>query len=157
MATDREGTMRRHSTIRRADDAESWWREQGNEVPPRNSESWCAMYVDWVKAAFGDLDIKAVSSMQGRTMEKFPLGDIIATPAVLDQIAKSGQRPEDFLDRHVAGDWGEVCDDDKLLNDQALVTGERLLSAYTTLLNTRLWIITEADRSVTCLLLPEEY
>lgn len=90
-------------------------------------------------------------------MNKFPLGQIVATPAALEALEQSGQTPDFFLAKHASGDWGEVCDEDKRSNDQALVDGERLLSAYRTLKNERLWIITEADRSSTCCLLPSEY
>ena len=92
-----------------------------------------------------------------KKMSKFPLGQVVATPGALEALKDSGQRPADFLDRHARGDWGSVCDEDKRLNDAALVDGSRLLSAYTTLKGTKLWIISEADRSSTCLLLPEEY
>ena len=85
---------------------------------------------------------------------KFSLGQILATPGALAALQESGQTPQFFLARHVRGDWGEVCAEDKLLNDQALVDGSRLLSAYTTLKGTKLWIITEADRSATTILLP---
>ena len=85
------------------------------------------------------------------------LGRIVATPAALQALEDSGQTPEFFLDRHIQADWGEVCDGDKKLNDEALVNGERLLSAYRTLRNVRIWVITEADRSSTTILLPEEY
>jgi hypothetical protein len=59
--------------------------------------------------------------------------------------------------RHVGGDWGEVCPEDASANDEARMTGERLLSSYRLRSGTRIWIITEADRSSTCILLPEEY
>ena len=88
---------------------------------------------------------------------RFTLGQIVATPAALHAMDESGQTPEYFIDRHMAGDWGEVDADDRRANDEALVNGERLLSAYKTLLGVRLWVITEADRSSTCVLLPEEY
>ena len=88
---------------------------------------------------------------------KFELGRIVSTPTALEAINASGQTPEFFLDRHVKGDWGDVCDEDKAANEQALVDGERILSAYKTLLGVRIWVITEADRSSTCILLPEEY
>jgi hypothetical protein len=88
---------------------------------------------------------------------KFPLGRLVATPGALDALDQSGQSPADFLSRHVRGDWGEVCDEDKHQNDEALVNGARLLSAYKTLREVKFWIITEADRSSTCILLPEEY
>jgi len=74
-----------------------------------------------------------------------------------------GQEPGDFLDRHIQGDWGQVCQEDKALNDAALVHGGRLLSAYATLKGTTIWIITEATsedqghRAATTLLLPDEY
>lgn len=60
------------------------------------------------------------------------------------------------LHRHRLGDWGEVCPEDKRANDAALVDGTRLLSAYT-VQGTKVWIITEADRSATTVLFPEEY
>jgi hypothetical protein len=88
---------------------------------------------------------------------RFALGQIVAPPGALEAIADAGQTPEFFLDRHASGDWGEICDEDKQLNDEALVNGGRLLSAYRTLKNVRLWVISEADRSSTCILLPEEY
>ena len=88
---------------------------------------------------------------------KFPLGQLVATPGALQALTESGQSPADFLDRHVVGDWGSVNAEDKRLNDEAISDGGRLLSGYRTLLNVRLWIITEADRSSTCVLLPEEY
>lgn len=88
---------------------------------------------------------------------QFTLGQLVATPAALEALDKSGQSPSDFLSRHVRGDWGEVCNEDRLLNDQALIDGSRLLSAYKTLKGTKLWVITEADRSSTCILTPSEY
>jgi hypothetical protein len=90
-------------------------------------------------------------------MKKFSLGQVVATPGAQEALAESGQTADFFLDKHVQGDWGEVDDEDKRANDEALVNGERLLSAYRTLRNDRLWVITEADRSSTCCLLPSEY
>ena len=89
--------------------------------------------------------------------QKFPLGRIVATPGALAALDSSHEPPIKFLNRHAAGDWGEVDAGDAKLNDDALVAGERLLSAYTMKSGERLWIITEADRSVTTLLLLEEY
>jgi hypothetical protein len=88
---------------------------------------------------------------------KFALGQLVATPGALEALADAEQTPIEFVARHVRGDWGEVCEDDKQANEEALQHGERLLSAYRTVKGVKLWIITEADRSSTCLLLPEEY
>ena len=91
------------------------------------------------------------------TDQCFPLGQIIATPGALEAIEASGEQPLDFIKRHASGDWGEVDQEDREANEQALMHGARLLSAYQTNLNQRLWIITEANRSATTILLPEEY
>jgi hypothetical protein len=82
---------------------------------------------------------------------------LVATPGALQAIADSGQTPLDFLSRHARGDWGDVDAEDSKLNDAAVLAGERILSAYRTAQGVKLWIITEADRSSTCILLPEEY
>ncbi len=88
---------------------------------------------------------------------KFPLGQVLATPGALDALEDSGQTINDFLDRHVQGDWGELCQEDWRANETALEQGCRLLSAYTTTNGEKLWLITEWDRSATTLLLPSEY
>ncbi len=87
----------------------------------------------------------------------FPLGELLSTPGALAALERAGQSPLEFLLRHASNDWGEVCGEDWLLNDQALEDGTRLLSVYRTAKEDRLWVITEADRSVTTLLLPDEY
>jgi len=87
----------------------------------------------------------------------FTLGHVVATPGALAAIEKSGQQPGDFLARHANGDWGEVPPEDVKENELSLQHGFRLLSAYRTSAGDRLWVITEADRSSTCILLPEEY
>jgi hypothetical protein len=69
----------------------------------------------------------------------------------------SGFTPLDFLRRHVTGDDGDLSEEDKIANRSALTTGGRIFSAYNLAGRERLWIITESDRSSTCLLLPEEY
>ena len=88
---------------------------------------------------------------------RFPLGRVLATPGALQALEKAGQQPQEFLDRHVTGYWGEVDCHDAAENEFSLQHGFRLLSSYTTAAGDRLWIITEADRSATTLLLPEEY
>jgi len=88
---------------------------------------------------------------------KFPLGRVVATPGAIQALEEAGQMPQVFLRRHVQGDWGEVCAEDKRLNDASVKDGTRILSAYYTSLQEKLWVITEADRSATTLLLPSEY
>ena len=94
---------------------------------------------------------------------KFHPGKIVVTHGALEAIRASGQSPETFLAAHLEGYWGDdLCDEDRLLNDEALIDGSRLLSAYRTLRGERIWIITEAAgdngwRASTCLLLPEDY
>jgi len=93
---------------------------------------------------------------------EFGLGQILATPGALRALEVSDQTPQFFLARHVRGDWGEVPQEDKQLNDQAIIDGSRLLSAYRTLKGERIWVITEAtddqgNRLATTLLLPDEY
>ena len=88
---------------------------------------------------------------------KFPLGKLVATPGALDALERTGQSPLEFLSRHASGDWGEVCEADKKENDFSVRNGFRLLSAYRLRDGTKIWIITEADRSATTILLPEEY
>jgi hypothetical protein len=87
----------------------------------------------------------------------FTLGHLIATPGAPAALEKAGQQPGDFLARHVSGDWGEVPSEDIKENELSLQHGFRLLSAYRTIEGDRIWVITEADRSSTCILLPEEY
>lgn len=88
---------------------------------------------------------------------RFALGQLVATPAAITAIRDAGCEPRSFLRRHLRCDWGDLCDEDKAANDEALETGARLLSSYRLSDQTVIWIITEADRSSTCILLPEEY
>jgi hypothetical protein len=96
--------------------------------------------------------------MQETTKEAlFSLGQIVATPGALATLAKAGQTPLDFLSRHVRGDWGELDKEDIKENELSVKRGFRLLSSYRTNAGVKIWVITEADRSVTTVLLPEEY
>jgi hypothetical protein len=90
-------------------------------------------------------------------MPQFPLGQVVATPGALDALLMAGQTPALFLRRHLTGDWGEVDEHDLHENELAVAAGFRLLSAYTLSSGIKLWIITEADRSSTTILLPSEY
>ena len=87
----------------------------------------------------------------------FQLGQVVATPGALEALKDADQKPDEFLYRHVTGDWGELDDEDKRANDQAVKHGQRILSAYRTSNGVKIWIITEWDRSVTTFLLPSEY
>jgi hypothetical protein len=87
----------------------------------------------------------------------FDLGQLVATPGALAALEKTGQSAMDFLSRHARGDWGELPKEDKDENQLSLEKGFRLLSSYRTTAGDKLWVITEADRSHTTLLLPEEY
>lgn len=88
---------------------------------------------------------------------RFRLGHIVVTAGV-DALVQSGAlNPVPYLLRHAVGDWGDVCEEDRRTNDNALKQGDRLLSSYQITPTVTLWIITEWDRSVTTLLLPSEY
>lgn len=87
---------------------------------------------------------------------RFALGQVVATPAVLEHLERNGINASEYLNRHVRGDWGEVPPDDAAENEFAVTRRLRLLSSYT-IAGERVWIITEADRSSTCLLYPSEY
>jgi hypothetical protein len=84
------------------------------------------------------------------------LGKVVATPGALKLLMEARAHPFDYLARHATGDWGELCAFDRRQNEIALREGYRVLSSYDVLAG-KVWIITEADRSVTTILLPEEY
>jgi hypothetical protein len=87
----------------------------------------------------------------------FDTGQLVATLGALAALEKAGQSAIEFLSRHVCGDWGELPNEDKAENHFTLEKGFRLLSSFRTAAGDKLWVITEADRSVTTILLPEEY
>jgi hypothetical protein len=95
------------------------------------------------------------SARESELTPRFSLGQIVATPNALENI------PNDeilcALVRHARGDWGELDAEDLRANERALKLGGRLLSAYHSVQKIKFWIITEADRSVTTVLLPEDY
>ncbi|WP_454868431.1 hypothetical protein [Pseudomonas farris] len=87
----------------------------------------------------------------------FTCGALVFTAGV-DALVRSGQiNPFHYFGRHLCGDWGDLCEEDRKANTDALISDARLLSSYLIEPELKLWIITEADRSVTTLLLPEEY
>ena len=91
------------------------------------------------------------------TIPLFLAGQIVATPGALALLEQANKTPLEFLSRHLRRDWGDLCQDDKTENELSLKYGFRLMSSYQLTDTERLWIITEADRSVTTLLLPTEY
>jgi hypothetical protein len=91
------------------------------------------------------------------TIPLFPFGQIVATPGALALLEEANKSPIEFLSRHLRGDWGDLCQEDKTENELSLKHGLRLLSSYPVTATEKLWIITEADRSATTLLLPEDY
>ena len=88
---------------------------------------------------------------------RFHLGRIVATPGALEALEIAGDTALTFLQRHIAGDWGDLDEQDRAENELSAREGFRLLSAYQLRDGTKIWIITEADRSSTTILLPSEY
>ncbi len=93
---------------------------------------------------------------------KFKLGRVLSTPGAQAAMQQTGEGESTFLARHLRGDWGELCEEDKQRNEEALTSGARLFSAYHLEDGTKIWCITEAvyadgNRRATTLLLPSEY
>ena len=91
------------------------------------------------------------------SVTRFALGQTFITPGAEEALQIAGQTAIEFLRRHMSCDWGELSDDDVRENEFSLTEGLRLLSNYRTAKGQHLWIITEADRSATTVLLPSEY
>jgi hypothetical protein len=89
-------------------------------------------------------------------MAPLPLGRVVATPGALNVLLEVGEDPVSYLARHASGDWGDLDGYDRRENELSLKHGWRVVSSYPVGEKT-IWIITEADRSVTTVLLPEEY
>ena len=90
-------------------------------------------------------------------MALFPLGSIVATPDAIRALEAAGTSAAELLRRHATGDWGELDAEDVQSNNDAVRHGNRILSSYPLDAHTKVWIITEWDRSATTLLLPENY
>jgi hypothetical protein len=87
----------------------------------------------------------------------FDLGQVVGTPGALAALKEAEQHPVELLARHVVGDWGDLPEEDKEENELSVKEGFRILSAYKLQSGVKIWVITEADRSATTILLPEEY
>jgi hypothetical protein len=74
---------------------------------------------------------------------RFELGQLVATPGALQALAEARQTPFEFLQRHISGDWGEVPDEDRHKNEDAVTQGHRILSAYGTAKGLKIWVLTE--------------
>ena len=88
---------------------------------------------------------------------KFEASQIVTRPRALEAFRQSGEEPGAYLRRHLAGHWGELDENDRHENELSLQNGWRILSCYRLSSGVRIWLISEADRSVTTFLLPEEY
>lgn len=88
---------------------------------------------------------------------QLPIGLVFATHRAISALVKAGDLPSQFLKRHATGDWGNIPEEYRRLNDDRAVMSGPVISVYQTTAGDDLWVITEADRSVTRLLLPEEY
>ncbi len=88
---------------------------------------------------------------------RFELGQIVATPGALEALAAADINPAHYLSRHVRGDWAQMDPEDRAENEFSIDHELRILSAYTLPTGVKIWIITEADRSATTILLPSEY
>ena len=95
------------------------------------------------------------SGKQDSAMRALSLGQIVATANAISELPNAEMLQA--LARHCAGDWGDVCEDDRQANEYALANGERILSVYYTETGIKFWIITEWDRSITTILLPDDY
>jgi len=101
-------------------------------------------------------DAPRIELVKSRRTAKFLLGQVWATPKALALLRQQGMSATELLRRHESGDWGEVPPGDARENNVAAGSGFRVLSSYPVGRN-RIWIVTEADRSATTLLLPDEY
>lgn len=119
-------------------------------------------YVSKPPAAASKEEVKGINGPPPVAEPLFELGTVYCTPAAMEAIHGSGEEPIDYLSSHVQGDWGHVFDEDREGNHQAIMTGERIISAYRTGNGVKIWVLTEeanlaGDRPETTILLPSEY
>lgn len=88
---------------------------------------------------------------------RFRIGQCVATPAALEALERAGVTPLSLIRRHAAGDWGECDAHDRRANEDAVTHGDRIFSVYLLPTGEKLWVITESDRSSTCVLTPDCY
>ncbi len=97
------------------------------------------------------------SSLPTQSPPRLPLGRLVTTPGAYEALAAANVSIVDLLNRHACGDWGDLCADDRVLNNLAAMTGQRVLSSYRLPGNLIVHVLTAWDRSVTTVLLPDEY
>ena len=90
------------------------------------------------------------------TQPKFLLGMIVATDSALEALEEAGQDAMELLHRHQSGDWGDLCEEDRQESELSVLDKSRILSAYTLKTGKTIWILTEGDRRVTAILLPDD-
>ena len=108
----------------------------------------------------GEFEPKTNGESKPKEEEKkplFQLGKLVGTRSALDAMENAKQNPFELLVRHVTGDWGDLDDEDKKENELSVKEGFRILSAYKIETGVKVWVITEWDRSMTTILLPEDY
>lgn len=88
---------------------------------------------------------------------KFKLGTVVSTPTAIAVLKRHGVTIDSLISRHVTADWGDTCDEDAEMNNAALTNGNRIMSVYELNHQDTIWLITEADRTSTCLLTPQDY
>ena len=96
-----------------------------------------------------------ISMTQNKVL--FPMGEVCLTIGAREALEESNQSANEFLAKHSIGDWGDVCEEDAEENNLSVREGFRILSVYRTDKGEKIWVITEKDRSLTTILLPEEY
>lgn len=123
----------------------------------RQSTTRKAEIITQSRIAHDDNDTLQANATEAAPHVRFSPGDVYITPGACEALSQSNESARDLLVRHLSGDWGEVGEEDRAENEFSIERRLRILSAYRTKNGVRLWLITEADRSSTTMLLPEEY
>lgn len=95
--------------------------------------------------------------MGDTAVARFPLGKVIVGEGASHALDASGQSADELIGRHARGDWGDVSEETRTKNEDAIASGRRIESIYHTHRGEKLLVVTEADRSLTMVLLPEEF
>jgi len=132
----------------------SIWVEEGSGWQDVTTSS--VRYVDDMDIPKKEEDLSTM--INTKPNPEFELGEIVATPGAIEAMNATGTNPTHLLDRHVSGDWGDICAEDAKMNNEDLASGEgRLMSVYQLTPAVKVWVMTEWDKSYTTILLPSEY